>query len=129
MEQTTLSEIRGYADGVLVELPSFGDGKPFIARVKRPSLMCLISEGYIPNELKGKAVELFTEEKTMNELITSDEVADTYEVFRLIAKSSLCSPTLEEIENTGLTLTDEQLIALFNYSQGGIRALSPFRTE
>ena len=43
-----------------------------------------------------------------------------------VAKASLIEPTLEDINNAGLELTDEQLMAIFNYSQSGVEALKPF---
>ena len=38
-------------------------------------------------------------------------------------------PSLAEIESVGLELTDDQMMALFNYSQVGTKALESFRQE
>lgn len=56
---TTIDDLRRYAKGSLVKLPSFAAGQPFVARLKRPSMMELVKNGEIPNELLTRANELF----------------------------------------------------------------------
>ena len=45
----------------------------------------------------------------------------------LIAEAALVEPTLSEIKSSGMELSDNQLIAIFNYAQRGIEALDNFR--
>jgi len=45
-----------------------------------------------------------------------------------VAKEAFAEPTYAEIEAAGLELTDAQLLAVFNYTQSGAKALEPFRT-
>ena len=44
-----------------------------------------------------------------------------------IAKASMVAPTYEELEAHGVELTDEQLVAIFRFSQLGVKSLERFR--
>ena len=59
MHITTISDLQSYANGTIVRFPDFGDGQPFVARVRRPSLLVLAKQGKIPNSLLTAAGELF----------------------------------------------------------------------
>lgn len=126
---TTIAQMQQYAKGTLLKLPDFDDGQPFVARVKRPSMLALMKNGTIPNSLLAAANALFTgtaQDRSAND----DELyKDVAQVTDIVAAACLLSPTYEEITNAGLQLTDEQLFALFNYTQGGVKALEPFRDE
>ena len=47
----------------------------------------------------------------------------------MMARASLVSPTLDELEEAGITLTDSQLAYIYNYSQTGLDALRRFREK
>lgn len=51
------------------------------------------------------------------------------EIFRVIARAALVSPSYDELEEAGLTLTDSQLLYIYNYSQTGVDALRRFREK
>lgn len=129
MHITTVSDLQSYAQGTVVRFPDFGGGQPFIARVRRPSLLVLAKQGKIPNSLLVTAGELFT--KGGGGLDTDNEgmLGDMYTIMEVIATAALIQPTMEEIKNVGLELSDDQLMAIFNYSQTGIKALESFRNE
>ncbi len=130
---TTISNLKTYKNGVIVELPEFAEGQPFIARVIRPSMLVLAKEGKIPNSLLTVASELFTQQPTNRskgkENDATNIMAEMYEICEIIAEASLLEPTYEEIKEAGIKLTDEQLMAIFSYSQNGIKALESFRTK
>ena len=127
---TTIAQLSEYAKGQIVRLPEFAPDQPFIARLKRPSMLVLAKSGKIPNTLLETASNLFNGDKNKQKT-ESDENAlgDMYKVLKIIAEASLVSPTISEINNAGLELTDEQLIAIFNYSQQGVEGLKSFRGE
>lgn len=127
VQVTTLHELQGYVGGKIVRLPDFAEGQPLVARVKRPSLLIMAKSGKIPNSLLGAAGELFTKGGSGADTDNIRMLSDMYDVCHLIAEASLIQPTLAEIEGVGLQLTDNQLMALFNYSQVGARALESFR--
>lgn len=126
LKVSTLESLRKYADGgAIIELQPFAEGVPFVARLKRPSLLGLVAQGKIPNSLMGIAAELF-DGKDVN---TKDNFVETHDILMLFARECLVEPTMEQLESIGLELTDEQLILIFNYAQHGVRALESFRVQ
>ena len=125
---TSLEQLKQYANGNIVRLPDFAEGQPFVAKLKRPSILGMAKQGKIPNSLLVKTNELFvqsgslyTEENSM--------MQEIYDVIDLIANETFVEPTYDEIKSTGIELTDEQMMFIFNYSQQGVKALESFRTE
>ena len=125
---TSLADLMKYSKGVVDEFPPFGEGQPFVARIRRPSLMKLAVEGKIPNELLTKANELFASDGSGINPKESNMMQNIKAVIDIIAEASFIEPTYSEIkENVGLT--DDQMMFLFNYTQQGVKALSDFRTD
>ena len=58
MNITSLSDLQTYAAGTIVRFPDFAEGQPFVARVRRPSMLVLAKQGKIPNTLLTAAGEL-----------------------------------------------------------------------
>ena len=125
-EVTSLADLQVYAQGQVVELPGFFAEEPFVARLRRPSLLALTKSGKIPNALLSAANELFTGKQDKSDPVDLSEIMGVLEV---ICESALLEPTYKDIVDAGLTLTDEQYTAIFNFSQRGIKALEPFRTK
>ena len=123
---TTIYDLQEYSRGQIVKLPDFAEGQPFVARMRRPSLLVMAKKGKIPNKLLATATDLFNGGNSHN--ANNDSIlSDTYDVCEAIAEAALVEPTMEEIKNAGLELSDNQLIAIFNYAQRGIEALNNFR--
>lgn len=129
VDATSIDTLTAYAQGVVVRLPDFAENQPLVVRMRRPSLLVLAKSGKIPNELLSTAGKLFNEGGSGMDTDDSGMLGKMYDLMEIIAKSALISPSFEQITNVGLNLTDEQLMAIFNYSQSGVRALEPFRTE
>ena len=126
---TSIAELRSYANGQIVELPPFAEGQPFYARLKRPSLLGLVKSGKIPNELLVKANALFVSDNSGFDPDERDMMSQMFDVLYVLAKETLVEPSMDELNAAGISLTDEQLMFLFNYGQQGVRALGNFRTE
>ena len=127
---TSIEDLRAYAEGDIVELPPFAEDKPFIARLRRPSLMGLVKDGKIPNKLLVKANELFSsgiagafDEENEEALSQLFDLMDT------LCEASLVEPSYSQIKESGIRLTDEQYMFIFNYTQAGVKALESFRSE
>lgn len=129
LEVTSLSQLQEYAKGNIVRLPNFSEGQPFVARMRRPSMMVLAKSGRIPNELISVANEMFMGGGQNIDMTDPKMLANIFEVCEVIAEASLIEPTYADVKNTGLTLSDDQFIALFNYSQNGVEGLKPFLEE
>lgn len=127
---TSIAQLSEYAKGQVVKLPDFAPGQPFIARLKRPSLMVLMKNGKIPNSLLGEASKLFSGDKTKaegNKLTDPSDTAKMLNIMEVLAEAALVSPSYDEIKSSGVNLTDEQLLAIFNYTQSSIEDLKSFR--
>ena len=129
MHITTVSDLQSYAKGTIVRFPDFGDGQPFVARVRRPSMLVLAKQGKIPNSLLTAAGELFSKGGAGLDADNENMLGDMYGIMDIIATASLMEPTMQDIKSVGLELSDDQLMAIFNYSQAGIKALESFRKE
>ena len=128
MKITSVKDLREYAKGAIVELPEFAEGQPFVARLKRPSIMDMARSGKIPNALLVRANELFTNSAGLNPN-EENMMSELMDVMESIAAEAFVEPTYQEIKESGITLTDQQLMAVFNYTQNGVKALENFRTE
>lgn len=124
---TTVQDLEAYASGTIVQLPEFGEGQPFIARMRRPSLLALVKQGKIPNSLLISANELFQSGVGSYDSDNQDSLKQIFDVIDIIIEASLIQPSYAQIKTAGIELTDEQRIAIFSYSQQGIRALESFR--
>ena len=123
-EVTSISQLNEYAKGQLVELPSFGEGQPFFARLRRPSMLALAKSGKIPNSLLATANRMFD-----SSLDTKNEnmLKDFYTVIETILEAAFVEPTYQEIKDAGVQLSDDQMIFVFNYTQQGVKILDQFR--
>lgn len=124
---TSITDLKRYAAGQVVELPSFADGMPFVAQLRRPSMLFLAKTGQIPNTLLSKAGQLFNGGGAGLDADDANMLSDVYDIAMVIANAALVSPTLDEIHEAGLELADDQIMAIFNYTQGGVKALESFR--
>lgn len=129
MRITSVSDLQAYAAGVTVRLPDFAEGQPLVARIRRPSLLVLAKSGKIPNTLMHTANELFSKGGGGLDPDNISMLGDMYDIMHVICESALIQPTLREIESAGLQLSDDQMMAIFNYSQAGVKALESFRQE
>lgn len=125
---TSLEQLKQYANGNIVRLPDFAEGQPFVAKLKRPSILGMAKQGKIPNSLLVKTNELFVQSGSLDTEENS-MMQEIYDVIDLIASETFVEPTYDEIKSTGIELTDEQMMFIFNYSQQGVKALESFRTE
>ena len=129
LQITSIDELKSYANGTVVELPSFSEGQPFVARLKRPSLLGMVKQGKIPNTLLVRANELFVQTGAGFDVEEENMMEQVFDVLDLMAGETFVEPTYKEIKEARIQLTDEQLMFIFNYAQQGVRALESFRTE
>lgn len=116
---TTLDSLKQYAQGTIVELPPFAEGKPFVAKLNRPSLMAMAASGKIPDILMAAATKMFFNRADD----ASVDLSEWYSVMEIFADACLVEPTYAQVKEAGISLTDEQLIAIFNYGQAGTKAI------
>lgn len=127
LEVTSLDSLQEYSRGTLVQLPPFAQGQPFVARLRRPSMMVLAKSGKIPNALLSTANSLFI--KGGVDAANESVMQDVLSVVDVLCAAAFVEPTYKQIQDAGVELTDEQYMFIFNYTQQGIKALQPFRGE
>lgn len=123
---TPIGTLKSYDNGKVVEIPQYSDGQRAFVRLRRPSLLRMAHSGKIPNALLKSAADLFTKGNAVDseDPITLNQM---YELIEVMVKASLVEPTWEELEEAEITLTDEQMSFIFQYSQSGVEKLSMFR--
>ena len=129
LKPTSLEEIAEYSRGQIVELPPFAEGMPFVARLRRPSMMALAKSGKIPNMLLDRANKLFFPNSGTQPKMNKDSLQETLDVIEVICDAAFVEPKYSELKKLGIELTDDQYTFIFNYSQNGVAALSSFRAE
>lgn len=127
LKVTSLDQLAQYSQGQVVQFPDFGEGQPFVARIKRPSMLALAKTGKIPNSLLNTANGLFAG-KGINEKNKS-ALGDLFQILDVICEDCFLEPTYKDLKEAGVELTDEQLMFIFNYTQKGTKALETFRIQ
>lgn len=130
MKITDLNTLKEYSRGAIVELPPFAEGQPFVARLKRPSVLALAKAGKIPNELLNQANKLFL--GTGNATTKKDDplaMKRMFELFDVLCEATFVEPTYKELKDNGIELTDDQYTFIFQYTQSGVDALTSFRKQ
>lgn len=129
MNITNITDLQSYAQGTIVRFPDFAEGQPLVARVRRPSMLVLAKQGKIPNTLLNAAGELFSKGGGGLDADNTGMLGDMYDICEIVCEASLVQPTLKDIKSVGMELSDDQLMAIFNYTQVGVKALESFRKE
>jgi len=126
---TPIEELIEASKGEIVELPPFAQGRPFVARLRRPSMLKLAESGKIPNSLLRAANTLFAGEVDRELDADDDFMKDMLQVVEVMAESVFVEPSWSQLKEAGVELTDEQYMFIFNYTQKGVNSLEPFREE
>ena len=132
MQITSLEQLQAIKQTEIVELPSFEDGTPLIVEIKKPNMMQLLTSGKIPNTLLSVATEMFNGKtgqvmgKASENVKTLKELVGMMEV---LAEASLVNPSYKDIKELNIQLTENQLMAILMYSQGGVKSLENFRNQ
>lgn len=124
---TPLDQIIEASKGTLVELPPFVEGIPFVAKIRRPSMLALVKSGKIPNTLLNTANDLFT--KSTVDTDNEQVLGDLFKILDTLCEACFVEPTYQQLKENGVELTDDQLMFVFNYTQRGVNALDGFRSQ
>ncbi|SQB33393.1 esterase [Clostridium cochlearium] len=126
LKVTNIEDLKQMAECDVIELPRFKQEIPFVVKVRRVSLLNLVRKGIIPNKLLSAAEELFYGKTSDKGNVDMKTLTD---VMFIMAENALVEPSIKDLEEVGLELTDEQIVALFNYTQQGVQELESFREE
>lgn len=133
MQVTSLEQLKNIKLNDVVELPSFDDGTPFIAELKKPNMMMLMANGSIPNNLLNIAMDIFKDNKTKEVVDKALNNPKDFQVLTnllvVLAEACLVKPSYKQLKDLGIELNENQLSAILTYSQGGLKALETFRIK
>lgn len=118
---TNIEELKKQSTEI-IDLQPFSGDKLIRVRVKRLSILGLCQSGEIPNQLLGVARKLFYQDK-----IEQIDLKEYGKVIDIICKNTLVEPSIEQLKEIELELTDEQKFELWAYSQQGVEGLKSFR--
>ncbi|TQO55818.1 hypothetical protein [Paraclostridium bifermentans] len=130
MQVTSLDTLRQMKRTDTVKLSSFEDGTEFIVEMKKPNMMQLITSGKVPNTLLSVAMQMFNggtgelATKATNDAKTLKELVGMMEV---LAEACLVAPSYSVLKENNIDLTEQQLMDILTYSQGGVKSLENFR--
>lgn len=132
MQITSLETLKQMKKTDIDELPSFDDGTKFIVELKKPNMMNLITTGKIPNTLLSIAMQMFNGKTSELANRASEDpkiLKEMVGMMHVLAEACLINPTYAQLKENNIDLTENQLMAILSYSQGGVKALENFRNQ
>ena len=129
MEVTSIEKMRLASAGNLVSIPGFADGETITVRLRKPNMLTLMKSGRIPNNLLSSAIELFDGKGKQNKEYSPEQLSQICDLMTCFCEASLVEPKYKEMTDAGIELTMEQMRFIFDYAQGGVKKLEPFRPE
>lgn len=131
LKVTSIEDLKRSAQGELVELPGFTEDVPFVVKLKKPSLLNLVKTKKIPNSLLSEANKLFvggvSKVANNNPLGDDKTMEQLFDLLDIICEAAFVEPTIKDLKEAGISLTDEQILAVFSYTQTGVKSLENFR--
>lgn len=132
MQITSLETLKQMKKTDIDELPAFDDGTKFIVELKKPNMMNLITTGKIPNTLLSVAMQMFNGKTSELANRASEDpkiLKEMVGMMHVLAEACLVNPTYSQLKENNIDLTENQLMAILSYSQGGVKALENFRNQ
>jgi len=123
LQISRIEDILEDAGEKVVELPGWSSAKPFVAKLRRVSLLDKMREGKIPNHLVGAVMELYQTATVKS----SGNMKVLAETMLYIAGLALVEPTMQALTEAGIELTDLQVTKIYTFAMQGVDALRPFR--
>lgn len=122
---TTIDQLKAAMEPELVELPGFAPDTTVTFRLRRANLRTMAQLGKIPNPLLAAAQKLYEGVVTT----AKTNFQDTAKVMNIVVASAMVEPTMEQLTDAGIELTEQQFALIWNYSQMGAEALKAFRAK
>lgn len=107
----------------VVELPGFEPGSTVRFCLRRANLRELARGGRIPNPLLPAAQRLYEGAQST----ARASFAEVARVMDEVVSSAMVEPTMGQLRDAGVELTEEQFGLIWAYSQKGVAALETFR--
>lgn len=120
---TPITELKKANEPEIVELPGFEPNTTIHFKLRRASLRAMATAGKIPNSLLAAAQRMY------EGVVSSAKAnfADMVKVMDIVVDSAMVEPTMQELKEAGVELTEDQFGQIWSYAQKGAAALIPFR--
>ena len=105
-----------------LEIPGFAVGETIIIKVRKSRIMTLMAQGKIPNPLMGTVQKLMKGQGSTKDA----DITEMAKVYDLYCRACMAEPTYDEMADF---ITDEQMLAIFNWAIRGAAEVEPFRTD
>lgn len=123
---TQMQDIVAQAAPEEVTLSGFKPNTEITVLLHSPSLYALIAENALPNPLLPVVNKLFSDGPQAQDVSAPD--AEFARALRVIARETLVTPTISELDEAGVQLTDRQLLEISVYATRGPATLAAFRS-
>lgn len=105
----------------IISIPGFDEGETFEIKVKKLSIVGLMSSGKIPNSLMQVVKDAFAGIKSAgpdaDESAIMDKAGDIGKLLDIVCKEAMLEPQFDEIKDV---MNDAQKLAVFQFTQGGV---------
>ena len=113
----------------IIPIPGFDAGETFEIKVKKLSIVGLMSSGKIPNSLMQVVKDAFAGIKSASaeadESAIMDKAGDIGKLLDIVCAEAMLEPRFEDIKDV---MNDAQKLAVFQFTQGGVEEAKPFPT-
>lgn len=126
---TSIEDLKKVKPYVEVELPPFSDGTPLTAALKKPSIIDMMCQGRVANPLMLAVNEVMgetTSEKPQFNEKQAEAMVESKKFMEAVAENCLVQPKLKDINEYAGGLTDEQLLAIYNFATEDTTDLAKF---
>jgi len=125
---TSIEELK-QASTRVVEVSGFEPGETLKFKIRRASLLDLVEQGAVPNNLLNIVFEILkirSENNTFNPLqdLSAEKFKDFCGLIDAVCKAVMIEPSYDEAREY---LIDAQKIEIYQYAQYGLRVLEKFR--
>ena len=111
----------------IISIPGFDPGETFEIKVRKLSLVGLISSGKIPNSLMKVVKDAFAGIKSSaddeDESAVMDKAGEIGKLMNIVCKEAMLEPTFDDVKDV---MNDAQMLAVFQFTQGGVEEVKPF---
>lgn len=112
----------------IIPIPGFDEGETFEIKVKKLSIVGLMSSGKIPNSLMKVVKDAFDGIKSSHgaedsESAVMDKAGEIGKLLDIVCKEAMLEPTFDDVKDV---MNDAQKLAVFQFTQGGVEEVRPF---
>lgn len=111
----------------IIPIPGFDAGETFEIKVKKLSIVGLMSSGKIPNSLMQVVKDAFAGIKSAgaeaDESAIMDKAGDIGKLLDIVCAEAMLEPRFEDIKDI---MNDAQKLAVFQFTQGGVEEAKSF---